>query len=121
MHVDPRECYQPFLGEIAQLLVCRCEALTLFHSQVLLDELGRGTSPIDGLAIAYAALEHLTHVNRSRTLFATHYHRLGALLGYDEADPRGKGEWEGVEFWCTDVEEDEVRSSISHSFRQDSH
>lgn len=73
-----------------------------------MDELGRGTSPLDGLAIAFAALEHLVHVNRSRTLFATHYHRLGELLGYDEADPRGKGDWDGIEFWCTDVEEGEV-------------
>lgn len=87
----------------------------LSRTQVLLDELGRGTSPIDGLAIAYAALEHLAHVNRSRTLFATHYHRLGALLGYDgEVDEgaRATGEWEGVEFWCTDVEEREVRCSL---------
>ena len=74
----------------------------------MLDELGRGTSPIDGLAVAYGALEHLTHVNRCRTLFATHYHRLGDLLGYNETDSKGKGEWKGVEFWCTDVEEDEV-------------
>ncbi|GJN92436.1 hypothetical protein Rhopal_005466-T1 [Rhodotorula paludigena] len=88
------------------------------RSLVLLDELGRGTSPIDGLAIAYAALEHLTHVNRSRTLFATHYHRLGALLGYDEEDPRGKGEWEGVEFWCTDVEEDEDSVRYVHTIRR---
>ena len=79
---------------------------------MLLDELGRGTSPIDGLAIAYAALEHLTHANRSRTLFATHYHRLGQLLGYREHDSRGTGEWEGVEFWCTDVEESEVSGGL---------
>lgn len=73
-----------------------------------MDELGRGTSPLDGLAIAYAALEHIVHVNRSRTLFATHYHRLGELLGYDDENMRGRGEWEGVEFWCTDVDEREV-------------
>ncbi|BGP42232.1 hypothetical protein JCM10450v2_006324 [Rhodotorula kratochvilovae] len=90
------------------------------RSLVLLDELGRGTSPIDGLAIAYAALEHLAHVNRARTLFATHYHRLGALLGYDAADPiaRGRGEWEGVEFWCTDVEETEDSVRYVHTIRR---
>ncbi|GAA6046981.1 hypothetical protein JCM3770_003462 [Rhodotorula araucariae] len=88
------------------------------RSLVLLDELGRGTSPIDGLAIAYAALEHLARVNRARTLFATHYHRLGALLGYDEADPRGKGEWEGIEFWCTDVEETEDSVRYVHTIRR---
>ncbi|GAA5991017.1 hypothetical protein JCM5350_002011 [Sporobolomyces pararoseus] len=88
------------------------------RSLVLLDELGRGTSPIDGLAIAYGALEHLTHVNRCRTLFATHYHRLGDLLGYDERDSKGKGEWEGVEFWCTDVEEDEDSVRYVHEIRR---
>lgn len=86
--------------------------------QVLLDELGRGTSPIDGLAIAYAALEHLTHANRSRTLFATHYHRLGQLLGYREHDSRGSGEWAGVEFWCTDVEESDVRTPLHSSLSE---
>ncbi len=35
--------------------------------------------PIDGLSIAWAALEHLHEVNRCRTLFATHYHELTAL------------------------------------------
>ncbi|GAA5843034.1 hypothetical protein JCM9279_001837 [Rhodotorula babjevae] len=91
------------------------------RSLVLLDELGRGTSPIDGLAIAYAALEHLAHVNRSRTLFATHYHRLGALLGYDgETDEgaRATGEWAGVEFWCTDVEEREDDVRYVHTIRR---
>ncbi|GAA5961675.1 hypothetical protein JCM8115_004729 [Rhodotorula mucilaginosa] len=88
------------------------------RSLVLLDELGRGTSPIDGLAIAYAALEHLTHANRSRTLFATHYHRLGQLLGYREYDSRGTGEWEGVEFWCTDVEESEETVRYLHAIRR---
>ncbi|GAA5882993.1 hypothetical protein JCM3774_001752 [Rhodotorula dairenensis] len=88
------------------------------RSLVLLDELGRGTSPIDGLAIAYAALEHLTHANRSRTLFATHYHRLGQLLGYREHDSRGTGEWAGVEFWCTDVEESDDAVRYLHAIRR---
>ncbi|TNY19060.1 muts domain V-domain-containing protein [Rhodotorula diobovata] len=90
------------------------------RSLVLLDELGRGTSPTDGLAIAYAALEHLAHVNRSRTLFATHYHRLGAMLGYDGQDPRARGtaEWEGIEFWCTDVEEREDSVRYVHTVRR---
>ncbi|GAA5944272.1 mismatch repair ATPase MSH1 [Sporobolomyces koalae] len=88
------------------------------RSLVLLDELGRGTSPIDGLAIAYGALEHLAHVNRCRTLFATHYHRLGDLLGYDESDSKGRGEWTGVEFWCTDVEEDAESVRYVHEIRR---
>ncbi|MGF1545649.1 MAG: DNA mismatch repair protein MutS [Parvularculaceae bacterium] len=46
---------------------------------VALDEIGRGTSTFDGLAIAWAAVERLHDVNRCRGLFATHYHELTAL------------------------------------------
>ena len=48
------------------------------RSLILLDELGRGTSTYDGLAVARAVLEHLhNHPKlRARTLFATHYHEL---------------------------------------------
>jgi len=49
------------------------------RSLVLLDEIGRGTATYDGLSIAWAAIEHLHEVNRSRALFATHYHELTAL------------------------------------------
>jgi DNA mismatch repair protein MutS len=49
------------------------------RSLVILDEIGRGTATYDGLAIAWATLEHLHQVNRCRTLFATHYHELTAL------------------------------------------
>ncbi len=48
-------------------------------SIVILDEVGRGTSTWDGLAIAWAAVEHLHEVNRCRALFATHYHELTGL------------------------------------------
>ncbi|HXV73553.1 MAG TPA: DNA mismatch repair protein MutS, partial [Sphingomonadales bacterium] len=48
-------------------------------SLVILDEIGRGTATYDGLSIAWAAVEHLHEVNKSRTLFATHYHELTAL------------------------------------------
>ena len=48
-------------------------------SLVILDEIGRGTATFDGLAIAWAVVEHLNSVNRSRALFATHYHELVAL------------------------------------------
>ncbi|WP_425432922.1 DNA mismatch repair protein MutS [Hartmannibacter diazotrophicus] len=46
---------------------------------VILDEIGRGTATFDGLSIAWATIEHLHAVNRSRALFATHYHELTAL------------------------------------------
>ena len=46
---------------------------------VILDEIGRGTATFDGLSIAWAAIEHLHEANKSRTLFATHYHEVTAL------------------------------------------
>jgi DNA mismatch repair protein MutS len=49
------------------------------RSLVILDEIGRGTATFDGLSIAWAAIEHLHGANRSRALFATHYHELTAL------------------------------------------
>jgi DNA mismatch repair protein MutS len=49
------------------------------RSFVILDEIGRGTATFDGLSIAWAAIEHLHEVNKSRALFATHYHELTAL------------------------------------------
>jgi len=48
-------------------------------SLVILDEIGRGTATFDGLAIAWAAAEHLHETNKSRALFATHYHEMTAL------------------------------------------
>lgn len=49
------------------------------RSFVILDEIGRGTATFDGLAIAWAVVEHLHDVTRCRTLFATHYHEITAL------------------------------------------
>lgn len=49
------------------------------RSLVILDEVGRGTSTFDGLAIAWAVAEHLDQVIQCRSLFATHYHELTAL------------------------------------------
>ena len=49
------------------------------QSLVILDEIGRGTATFDGLSIAWAAIEHLHEQNRSRALFATHFHELTVL------------------------------------------
>jgi DNA mismatch repair protein MutS len=49
------------------------------RSLVILDEVGRGTSTHDGLAIAQSVIEYLHDVIRARTLFATHYHELVVL------------------------------------------
>jgi DNA mismatch repair protein MutS len=51
------------------------------RSLVILDEIGRGTSTYDGLAIAWAVVEAMHDQARCRTLFATHYHELTRLAG----------------------------------------
>jgi DNA mismatch repair protein MutS len=74
---------------------------------VILDEIGRGTATYDGLAIAWAVAEHLHDVNRSRALFATHYHELTALAGTLNACSNvslSAREWEGDLIFLREVQ-----------------
>ena len=66
-------------------------------SLIILDEIGRGTSTFDGLAIAWAVVEYLCDKQRvgAKTLFATHYHELSELEGHVE----------GVQNYCISVKE----------------
>ncbi|MEO0882176.1 MAG: DNA mismatch repair protein MutS [Pseudomonadota bacterium] len=66
-----------FMVEMVETAAILTQATT--RSFVILDEVGRGTSTYDGLAIAWAAVEHLHNKNLCRALFATHYHELTEL------------------------------------------
>ena len=63
------------MSEVAEILRSADE-----RSLILLDEVGRGTSTFDGLAIAWATLRHIHDQTRSRCLLATHYHQLTDLV-----------------------------------------
>jgi DNA mismatch repair protein MutS len=69
--------HSTFMVEMVETAVILNQATE--RSLVILDEIGRGTSTFDGLSIAWACVEHLHDVNRSRTIFATHYRELTAL------------------------------------------
>jgi DNA mismatch repair ATPase MutS len=72
-----------------------------------MDEVGRGTTVNDGLAIAFATVHHLVSVNKCRALFATHFHELSDMLGLS-LDNKGRDAFANVAFFCTDVDETDV-------------
>lgn len=69
-----RSTFMVEMVETATILNCATP-----RSLVILDEIGRGTATFDGLSIAWATIEHLHEINRSRALFATHFHELTQL------------------------------------------
>ncbi|WP_076744182.1 DNA mismatch repair protein MutS [Sphingomonas jeddahensis] len=66
-----------FMVEMVETAAILAQAT--LNSFVILDEVGRGTSTYDGLAIAWAVVEAIHEDNRCRCLFATHYHELTRL------------------------------------------
>ncbi len=68
-----------FMVEMVETAAILAQATA--KSLVILDEIGRGTSTYDGLAIAWAVVEAMHDEVRARTLFATHYHELTRLAG----------------------------------------
>ncbi len=69
-----------FLVEMSETTQC-CRSAT-DRSLILLDEVGRGTSTYDGVAIAWSVAEYLAKEVRARTIFATHYHELNGLANF---------------------------------------
>ena len=78
------------------------------RSFVIMDEVGRGTTPQDGMSVAYGALHHLHSINKCRTLFATHFHTLADLAS----------DWPRLGRYCTDIKEDASGSfTFQHRLR----
>ncbi|KAF9036432.1 hypothetical protein BDZ89DRAFT_1090789 [Hymenopellis radicata] len=75
------------------------------RSLVIMDEVGRGTTVKDGLALAYATIHHLVTVNQCRALFATHFNELADMLGYTESEASLLSPFDTVSFFCTTVDE----------------
>ncbi|UNI14512.1 MutS protein 1 [Purpureocillium takamizusanense] len=73
------------------------------RSFVIMDEIGRGTTPEDGTAVSFACLHHLATVNQCRTLFATHFHEVADLAAANGLCKPNHG---AVHTYCTGVEED---------------
>ncbi|KAF2653337.1 hypothetical protein K491DRAFT_603101 [Lophiostoma macrostomum CBS 122681] len=79
------------------------------RSFVIMDEVGRGTTPEDGIAVGYACLHHLYHENQCRTLFATHFHALTDMTR----------DFEKLGCYCNDVaEEEDGKFSYVHRLRK---
>ena len=79
------------------------------RSFVIMDEVGRGTTPEDGIAEGYACLHHLYHHNQCRTLFATHFHALTDMTK----------DLDKLACYCNDVQEEaDGRFSYVHRLKK---
>ncbi|KAL4969299.1 mismatch repair ATPase MSH1 [Aspergillus stella-maris] len=79
------------------------------RSFVIMDEVGRGTTPEDGTAVSFACLHHLHYRNQARTLFATHFHTLADMTA----------QFPSLGRYCTDVRETEQGAfSFVHKLRK---
>ncbi|KAF8761774.1 MutS domain I [Rhizoctonia solani] len=108
------------------------------RSLVIMDEVGRGTTVRDGLAIAFATAHHLHSKNRCRAMFATHFHEVADMLGYYETrtdsavQPPGNPNMQSLEsvitphcarphisFFCTDITStgDSITDEFTYSHR----
>ena len=86
------------------------------RSFVIMDEVGRGTTPEDGIAVGFACLHYLHNANRSRTLFATHFHVLADMTK----------DFDNLRYYCTDVAEEKDGSwayvhKVKQGVNRDSH
>ncbi|ONI43436.1 DNA mismatch repair protein MutS, partial [Candidatus Epulonipiscium fishelsonii] len=78
------------------------------NSLLILDEIGRGTSTLDGLSIATSIIEYIAETLGAKTLFATHYHELTTL----------KERYNNIQNYCVDVKEHGEDIIFLHKIKQ---
>lgn len=84
----------------------------LTRFKIIMDEVGRGTTTHDGLAIAFATICHLYFENQCRALFATHFHEVVDMMAYTEKTIKSDL-FPNAGFFCTNVVDTEVSTSLS--------
>jgi len=90
-----RSTFMVEMSEAAEMLSRATE-----RSLLILDEIGRGTSTFDGVAIAWAIAEYIQDRIRCRTMFATHYHELTDLV---RSIPAARNQSVAVKEWGNEV------------------
>ncbi|KAG9762293.1 muts domain V, partial [Aureobasidium melanogenum] len=96
-----------FMVEMLEVADILNQATT--RSFIIMDEVGRGTTPEDGVAVGYACLHHLHDTTQCRTLFATHFHSLVDMTK----------DFKHLACYCTDVAEEKDGSWVYvHKLRE---